>query len=97
MIGRVSSVGTATRYGLDGAGIESRWRRDFPHTSRPALGPTQPGYRAYSRGLSGRGVALTTHPPSSAKVKERVELYIPPPKAFVVCYRVNLIRVFEGC
>ena len=31
----------ATRYGLDGSGIESRWRRDFPHPSRPALGPTQ--------------------------------------------------------
>jgi hypothetical protein len=37
-----SSVGTATGYGLDGPGIESRWERDFPHLSRPALGPTQP-------------------------------------------------------
>jgi hypothetical protein len=37
-----SSVGIATGYGLDGAGIESRWRRGFPHLSRPALGPTQP-------------------------------------------------------
>jgi hypothetical protein len=27
---------------LDGPGIESRWGRDFSHTSRPALGPTQP-------------------------------------------------------
>jgi len=39
---RYSSVGTATRYGLDGPGIESQWGRDFPHPSRPALGPTQP-------------------------------------------------------
>ena len=39
---RDSSVGTATRYELDGPGIESRWGRDFPQTSRPALGPTQP-------------------------------------------------------
>jgi hypothetical protein len=37
-----SSVGIATRYGLDGPRIESRWGRDFPHLSRPALGPTQP-------------------------------------------------------
>jgi hypothetical protein len=37
-----SSVGIATAYGLDGPGIESRWRRDFPHLSRSALGPTQP-------------------------------------------------------
>ena len=40
--GRDSSVGTATRYGLDGPVIESRGGRDFPHPSRPALGPTQP-------------------------------------------------------
>ena len=37
-----SSVGIATRYGLDGSGIESRCGRDFPHLSRPALGPIQP-------------------------------------------------------
>ena len=41
-VGRDSSVGIVTRYGLDSPGIESRWRRDFPHLSRPALGPTQP-------------------------------------------------------
>jgi len=37
-----SSVGIATAYGLDGPGTESRWGRDFPHLSRPALRPTQP-------------------------------------------------------
>jgi len=35
-------IGIATGYGLDGPGIESRWGRNFPHLSRPALGPTQP-------------------------------------------------------
>ena len=30
------------RYGMEGPGIESRWGRDFPHPSRPALEPTQP-------------------------------------------------------
>jgi len=39
--GRVSSVGIATGYGLDGSGIEYRWGREFPYLSRPALGPTQ--------------------------------------------------------
>ena len=37
-----SAVGIATGYGLDDLAIESRWRRDFPLLSRPALGPTQP-------------------------------------------------------
>ena len=41
--GRDSSVAKATRYGLNSPGIESWWGvGDFPHSSRPALGPTQP-------------------------------------------------------
>jgi hypothetical protein len=39
--GRYSIVGIATRYGLDGLGIESRCGRDFPHPSRPTQGPNQ--------------------------------------------------------
>ena len=42
IVGRDTSVGIATPYELNGLGIESRWRRDFPHPSRPALEPTQP-------------------------------------------------------
>ena len=41
-VGRDSVVGITTRYELDGPGIESRWGKDFPQPSRPALGPTQP-------------------------------------------------------
>ena len=41
-VGRDSSVAVANRYGLDGPGIETRWGRDFPLLSSPALGPTQP-------------------------------------------------------
>jgi len=41
IVGRDSPVGIATRYGLDGPVIESRWGRDFPHPSRTDLGPTQ--------------------------------------------------------
>jgi hypothetical protein len=60
-----SSVGTATEYGLDGPGIESRWGRDFSHRSRPALGHTQPPVKGYWEfpGVKqpGRG---SDHPPS---------------------------------
>ena len=31
---RDSSVGVAIRYGLDGSGIESLWKRNFPYPSR---------------------------------------------------------------
>jgi len=41
-VGRDSSVGIAVRYWLGDQGVESRWGRDFSHTSRPALGPTPP-------------------------------------------------------
>ena len=75
---RDSSAGIATRYGLGGPGIESRWGRDF-HLSRLALRPTQPPTQRVP-GLPpgvkqpGRGV---DHPPSfSAEVKERVELFL---------------------
>jgi hypothetical protein len=64
VVGQDSSVGIATRYGLDGPGIEFGWERDFPHPSRTAVGPTQPPSRwvpSLYRGQSGRGVVLTTH------------------------------------
>jgi len=37
-----SVVGMATRYGLEGPGIESRWGRDFPQPPTLAPGHTQP-------------------------------------------------------
>ena len=66
-----TSVGIATGYGLDGPGIESRWGRDFPHQSRPALGPTQPSVQwvpDLSRGKERPGRGAEPSPPSSAVV-----------------------------
>ena len=42
VVGRDSSTGIATRFGLDGPGIEFRWGRHFLLSSKPAPGPTQP-------------------------------------------------------
>ena len=55
-MGQGSSVGIATRYGLDGPGIESRWGQVFAHPSTRALGPTQPPIQwvpGLSRGKGG--------------------------------------------
>jgi hypothetical protein len=74
LVGRDSSAGIATRYGLDGPGVESRWGRDFPHPSIPALGPTQPPIQRVGVKRAGRGFDQPS--PSSAEVKERVQLYL---------------------
>jgi hypothetical protein len=77
--GRDSSVDIATRYGLDGTRIESRWRQDFQHLSRPTLGPTQPPVQwklDHSRGIKQPGRSVENPLPSSAEVKERVDLYL---------------------
>ena len=76
-MGRDSSVGIAIRYGLDGPGIESRWEARFspPDQTGPAAHPA-----SYTMGtgsfpwVKGPGRGVDHPPPSSAEVKERVEL-----------------------
>ena len=74
-----TSVGIATRYGLDSPEIESRWRRDFPHPARSALGPPSLLCSGYQVPFPGHGV--NHPPPPGAEVKERVELYLYSPFA----------------
>ena len=78
-MGRDSSVGIVTRYGLDGPGMESRWRPRFsaPVQTGPGVHPTSctmgtGSFPAVKR--PGRGVDHP--PPSSAEDEGRVELYI---------------------
>ena len=51
LVDRNSVVGIATRYCLDGLGIESRWGSGFSNSSRPPLGSTHPPIQRVS-GLS---------------------------------------------
>jgi hypothetical protein len=60
-MGRNSAVGIATRFGLDGPGIESRWVRFFQHTLIPALGPTQSLYNAYRVIASGKAAGASCY------------------------------------
>ena len=77
--GQDSSVDIATRYGLDGPGIESRLGRDFPHPSRPTLGPTQPPVQWVPGSFPGvkRPGRGADHPPlPKRRGHESVELYL---------------------
>jgi len=69
----------ATGYGPVGPVIESRLRRDFPHLSRPALGPTQLPIKWASSFFPESKAAGTWRcppTPSIADVKGNVELYL---------------------
>jgi hypothetical protein len=78
MIFMASSVGTATRYWLDGQGIKILWGRGFPLQSRPALRSTRPLVQCNRTSFPGvkRSERGVDRPPySKAEVKATVELY----------------------
>ena len=77
-MGRDISVGVEIRYGLDGPGIESRCRQNFPHPSRLTLGPTSLLFKGYRVCPGGKAAVAWRWPltPSSAKVESRVQLYL---------------------
>jgi hypothetical protein len=102
-VGRNSSVGIATRYELDGPGIESRWGRGFAYTSRTTLG-TNPESCTMGTGsfqeVKRAGWWVDRPSLSSAQVKERVGLYLFPPLGLSIlfCGKLCLSPLnFIGC
>ena len=65
---RVSSVGIATRYGLRGPGIESRWRARFSAPVQTGTNPPELIYNGYRVSIPG------VKRPGRGEVKERVDL-----------------------
>jgi len=78
-VGRDSAVGIATRYGLDGPGIESRWGAGFSAPVQTGSGAHPASYTTGTGSFPEvqRPARGADHPPpSSAEVRERVELYL---------------------
>ena len=76
---RNSSGGMAIRYGLDGPGIESRWREYFPHPFQTGPGAHPTSYTMGTESFPGvkrPGRGAEPPPPSSAEVEGSVELYV---------------------
>ena len=93
-----SSVGIATRYGLDGPGIESRWEARFSAPVQTGPGAHPISYTMGTESLSGvkrpgRGV---DHPPHLApRLKKEYSYTSTPLLGFVASYRVNFTCMDE--
>jgi hypothetical protein len=67
----------ATRYELHGPGIESQWRQDFLHPSDRHWAPPALLYNGHRfLGVKRPGCGVNDPPPSSAEVRDTVELYL---------------------
>ena len=94
-MGRDSSVGIATGYGLGGPGIESRLGEIFRTCPDWLWGPPSllyNGYRVFPGGKERPGHDADPSPPSSAVGNERVELYLYSPFGPYGLYRAS-----QGC
>ena len=98
-IGRGSSVGIATRYGLGGPGIEFRRGEIFRTRPDRSFGPSSlhySGYRVSFPGVKRPGRGVDHPPPLNAGVKERVEIYLCFPLwDFVACCGVKYFSIFH--
>ena len=93
-LGRDSSVDIATRYGLDGPGIESRWWARFsaPVQTGPGahLASCTMATGSFPGGKERPGRDADPSPRSSAVGHERVELYLYSPYGPYGLYRASV-------
>jgi len=90
-----SVVCTAHRHGRDGPDVRSRWGRVFSYQPRQALSlPIQWVPGLFPRG-KWPGRCADHPPPSSAEVKERLELCFCSHSVFMACCRVNFTFLRE--
>jgi len=77
-VGRGSSVGIVTHYGLDGPGSSSGGGEMFRTRPYPPVGPPSLLYNGYGVAfLEVKRPGRDVHPPPcSAEVKEREEIYV---------------------
>ena len=90
-VGRDSVVPIATRQGLDGRGIQSRWGRDFLQKLDRSCGPSNILYDVYRvsfPGVKRPGVALATHRHLASCTKKMVVPLLPV-WAFEACSRLK--------
>ena len=66
--------GIETRYELDGPGIESPWKARFSASLQTSAGLLHKGYLVSFPGAKRPRCGINHPTPSSAEVKERVEL-----------------------
>jgi len=83
---------------LEGPGILCRWKRDFPHPSRPPFWDPPialyNGKRTSFPGSKGAGAWCWLPTPTSAEVKERVELFLYPHPGFHCLFWTEIYLYF---
>ena len=88
-MGRDSSVGIATGYGLDGPGIESRWEARFSAPVQTGLGGPPSllynAYRVFPGGEERPGRDADSSSPSSTVVKKEYSYTSTPPMGRTAC------------
>jgi len=88
------------RYGLDSAGIETRWGRDISHLYRSALGPRSLLYNGNRFSLLGvrRSRRVVNYPPHLApSLKKSRVVPLIPDWAFMSSAKVNImVYLFRG-